>query len=68
MIVRRFDGSGDYNRSWAEYKSGFGDAGGEVWLGNEYLHYLTDNRYVYNSRVYWLFSCRIYEKLHVNVL
>ena len=47
VIVRRFDGSGDYNRSWAEYKSGFGDVSGEAWLGNEYLHYLTNNRFVY---------------------
>ena len=46
VIVRRFDGSGDYNRSWAEYKSGFGDVSGEAWLGNEYLHYLTNNRFV----------------------
>ena len=43
-IVRRFDGSGDYNRSWDEYKHGFGDASGEYWLGNEYLHYLTSSR------------------------
>ena len=42
--MRRFDGSGDYNRSWDEYKQGFGDASGEYWLGNEYLHYLTSNR------------------------
>ena len=44
VIVRRFDGSGDYNRSWDEYKQGFGDASGEYWLGNEYLHYLTSSR------------------------
>ena len=46
VILRRFDGSGDYNRNWAEYKSGFGDASGEAWLGNEYLHYLTNTRFV----------------------
>ena len=44
VIVRRFDESGDYNRSWDEYKQGFGDASGEYWLGNEYLHYLTSSR------------------------
>ena len=42
--MRRFDGSGDFNRSWDEYKQGFGDASGEYWLGNEYLHYLTNSR------------------------
>ena len=42
--MRRFDGSGDYNRSWSEFKQGFGDASGEYWLGNEYLHYLTNSR------------------------
>ena len=47
--MRRFDGSGDYNRNWDEYKHGFGDANGEYWLGNEYLHYLTNSR-AYNLR------------------
>ena len=42
--MRRFDGSGNFNRNWNEYKTGFGDAGGEAWLGNEYLHYLTNTR------------------------
>ena len=42
--MRRFDGSGDFNRSWDEYKDGFGDANGESWLGNEYIHHLTNTR------------------------
>ena len=41
----RFDGSGDFNRTWNEYKDGFGDPiTSEFWLGNEYLHYLTNSR------------------------
>ena len=44
VVCRRFDGSGDFNRSWIEYKNGFGDVSGEAWLGNEYLHYLTNTR------------------------
>ena len=44
VVVRRFDGSGDFNRNWDEYKQGFGDASGEYWLGNEYLHYMTSSR------------------------
>ena len=42
--MRRFDGSGDYDRDWDAYKQGFGEADGEYWLGNEYLHYLTSSR------------------------
>ena len=43
-VVRRFDGSGDYQQLWDVYKSGFGNVSGEYWIGNEYLHYLTSNR------------------------
>ena len=44
VVVNHFDGSGEFTRTWDEYKTGFGDAGGEAWLGNEYLHYLTSTR------------------------
>ena len=34
------------NRSWAEYKAGFGDPSGNYWLGNDLLSQLTaNNRY-----------------------
>ena len=42
--MRRFDDSGNYNRYWSDFKHGFGDASGEYWFGNEYLHYLTNSR------------------------
>ena len=42
--MNHFDGSGEFTRTWDEYKTGFGDAGGEAWLGHEYLHYLTSTR------------------------
>ncbi|KAM4621405.1 fibrinogen-like protein 1 [Polymixia lowei] len=44
VIQRRKDGTEQFNRSWAEYKDGFGDMqseSGEFWLGNDNLHYLT---------------------------
>jgi len=43
----RQDGSVDFYRNWADYASGFGDAGGEQWLGNDNLALLTGSkRYV----------------------
>ncbi|XP_040890790.1 angiopoietin-4 [Toxotes jaculatrix] len=41
VFQRRFNGSVDFQRSWREYKMGFGDVLGEHWLGNEVLHLLT---------------------------
>uniref|UniRef100_A0A3B3CJX7 Zgc:194887 n=1 Tax=Oryzias melastigma TaxID=30732 RepID=A0A3B3CJX7_ORYME len=31
----------DFDRTWDEYKNGFGDVTGDHWLGNKYLHQLT---------------------------
>ncbi|XP_030387404.1 protein scabrous [Scaptodrosophila lebanonensis] len=42
-VQQRFDGSADFNRSWADYAHGFGMPGGEFWIGNEQLHHLTLN-------------------------
>ncbi|XP_071795634.1 coagulation factor VIII-like [Asterias amurensis] len=42
VFQRRVNGSVNFNRSWAEYKKGFGSMDGEFWLGNEILHKLTD--------------------------
>ncbi|XP_069062339.1 fibrinogen-like protein 1 [Pleurodeles waltl] len=41
VFQRRQDGSVDFNRTWQEYKHGFGSLHGEHWLGNENLHSLT---------------------------
>lgn len=49
-MLRRFDGSVDFNRSWVDYKEGFGSPSGELWIGNEYLHQLTHHR-AYTLRV-----------------
>uniref|UniRef100_UPI003AAF2AF6 fibroleukin-like n=1 Tax=Centroberyx gerrardi TaxID=166262 RepID=UPI003AAF2AF6 len=45
VLQRRQDGRVSFNRTWAEYRSGFGELdGGEFWLGNEQIHLLTRAR------------------------
>ncbi|KAM4652830.1 fibrinogen-like protein 1 [Discoglossus pictus] len=41
VFQRRQDGTVDFNRTWHDYKLGFGSPQGEHWLGNENLHSLT---------------------------
>ncbi|KAJ8033339.1 Fibroleukin [Holothuria leucospilota] len=44
VILRRLDGSVYTNRTWEEYKHGFGFLGTEFWLGNDKLAYLTNQK------------------------
>nr|XP_053633888.1 microfibril-associated glycoprotein 4-like [Cherax quadricarinatus] len=48
----------DFNRSWAQYKKGFGDRSEEYWLGLEALHAITSSR-KYNLRLDLLLSNNI---------
>ncbi|XP_053139562.1 angiopoietin-related protein 7-like [Hemicordylus capensis] len=41
VIQRRQDGTVNFNRTWNEYKDGFGDLNGEFWMGNENIHEIT---------------------------
>ncbi|CAL8337947.1 unnamed protein product [Merluccius merluccius] len=41
VFQKRFDGSVNFQRTWREYKMGFGDPLGEQWLGTEVLHQLS---------------------------
>lgn len=46
LVQQRESGELSFNRSWAEYRGGFGgvdpQGSGELWLGNENLHLLTN--------------------------
>ncbi|XP_066266447.1 angiopoietin-related protein 7-like [Branchiostoma lanceolatum] len=50
VIQRRQDGSVPFNRTWEEYKQGFGNKNGEYWLGNDIIHFLTTQK-AYRLRV-----------------
>ncbi|KAH0619293.1 hypothetical protein JD844_019247 [Phrynosoma platyrhinos] len=50
VIQHRVNGSVSFQKSWKEYKQGFGDPAGEYWLGNEAVHLLT-NQAVFSLRV-----------------
>lgn len=41
VIQNRFNGSINFNRTWTEYKDGFGNLDGEFWLGLENIHKIT---------------------------
>ncbi|XP_035624184.1 microfibril-associated glycoprotein 4-like [Oncorhynchus keta] len=50
VIQNRQDGSVNFHRKWNEYKSGFGSAAGEYWLGLETMYLLTMKK-TYELRV-----------------
>ena len=51
MFQRRQDGSVDFERTWQEYKDGFGQLKGEFWLGNDKIHRLFSLKDSYELRI-----------------
>ncbi|KAL7740843.1 hypothetical protein ACLKA6_013690 [Drosophila palustris] len=44
IFLRRMDGTVTFNRTWSEYKKGFGELEGEFFLGLDKIHALTAER------------------------
>ncbi|XP_072167981.1 microfibril-associated glycoprotein 4-like [Diadema setosum] len=44
LLQRRKDGSISFDRTWMDYKFGFGDVMSEHWLGNDKIYHLTAQR------------------------
>lgn len=44
VIQSRLDGTVSFYRSWIEYQNGFGNLGGEFWIGLEKLYEITNNK------------------------
>ncbi|KAL5011699.1 hypothetical protein ScPMuIL_010250 [Solemya velum] len=42
VFQKRQDGSVDFYRDWTSYETGFGDLMGEFWLGNHFIHSITN--------------------------
>ncbi|XP_078350189.1 microfibril-associated glycoprotein 4-like isoform X2 [Oculina patagonica] len=71
VIQRRMNGSVDFYRGWEDYKRGFGDLGGEFWLGLEKINRLINPTYRQKLRIeledFTGYSCYVeYDNFTVN--
>uniref|UniRef100_A0A182JPT1 Fibrinogen C-terminal domain-containing protein n=1 Tax=Anopheles christyi TaxID=43041 RepID=A0A182JPT1_9DIPT len=51
IFQQRYDGTIDFYRNWTDYRDGFGDLGGEFWLGLEKLHRILSSGQAYELLV-----------------
>ena len=51
VIQRRFSNGLNFDRTWQEYKDGFGDLNSEFWMGLEKLHMITNGYKSYRLQV-----------------
>ncbi|KAJ8033445.1 Ficolin-1 [Holothuria leucospilota] len=65
VFQRRIDGITDFYRTWDEYKEGFGDLEHDFWLGNEKLHYITQQA-TYEYRIDYVHSSSSYYNKYTN--
>ncbi|XP_071851983.1 receptor-type tyrosine-protein phosphatase mu-like isoform X2 [Apostichopus japonicus] len=63
VLERRLDGSVGFNRTWLDYKNGFGFYRSEFWLGLDKIAYITNQRN-YQLRVEFSTESNITYKLH----
>jgi len=64
--MQKVDAEDFFDRMWAKFKAGFGDVGGNYWLGNDQIHQLTkDDGYKlrvdfhaesYDQQRYWYWA------------
>ncbi|XP_072275494.1 angiopoietin-related protein 3 [Pyxicephalus adspersus] len=65
VIQRRTDGSVEFNQTWEDYSSGFGDLAGEFWLGLRNIYSLTQQAdYILHIELQdWKYNTRYVEYL-----
>ncbi|KAI5616130.1 fibrinogen alpha chain precursor [Silurus asotus] len=71
LIQQREDGSVNFNRTWNEYRVGFGkidkDGKGEFWIGNHVLHLLTQKKSVLRVELEDWAGNEVYAEYNVQV-
>ena len=58
VILKRINGSVDFNQNWSGYKAGFGQSESEYWFGNDDIHALTS---IVGKTVYLKISATTFE-------
>ena len=60
MVQNRYEGTVDFYRDWHDYKHGFGNIGGEFWLGLEKMHTLTYHKV--SNCLFYLLSLELHNE------